>query len=407
MTTSPGTSPYRPDLSAFAEAAAHIGWRLCRDAVWWDGACNWLAHDLQVDATGATYHPYGPLAGHLYAGTAGIAWFLSDLAKATGEAIFLETAHGALRAAHRQPTTMPASVYSGGAGIAFVGAELGGEFREDGLKFLGALGDALPEAANDLMAGLAGLIPVLLRLGEVETARRAGELLLERATWANGEASWPMDPSGNYGGFPNLLGLSHGTAGFAWALTELFAKVPDPRFAEAASAAIRYESRWYNAAEENWPDLRTGNPPVCAYAWCHGAPGIALGRARMAVLTGSPEYRAHAHAGLRTTAKALAATPASIDNFSLCHGIAGDGLVMLLAAEILGEPMWAEPAYYAAHAALARVEVDRLPWSGGMQKGYHPSLMMGAAGTGAFFLRLAGLSSGVSPLLIGPGADAG
>ena len=79
---------------AYLETAERIGARLCRDASWHQGRCNWTADFL--DGEGIAHGALGP---HLYNGTSGIALFLCRLAALTGERIFRLAAEAALRQA--------------------------------------------------------------------------------------------------------------------------------------------------------------------------------------------------------------------------------------------------------------------------------------------------------------------
>ncbi len=136
------------------------------------------------------------------------------------------------------------------------------------------------------------VVPVLLRLYELfgenfllEAALRHGDLLLQSANRGADGLSWKTIPEP---GMQDLTGFSHGTAGIAWSLLEIYSKVKEERFLHAADEALRYERRWYDPKQENWPDFRsrteTGST-VCAMAWCHGALGL--------------DFPASAHGGLR------------------------------------------------------------------------------------------------------------
>jgi lantibiotic modifying enzyme len=71
--------------------------------------------------------------------------------------------------------------------------------------------------------------------------------------------------------------MSHGAAGFAYALASLSAATGREEFAQAASECIEFENSSYDAEHSNWPDLR-GDEPTWPCQWCHGATGIGLAR---------------------------------------------------------------------------------------------------------------------------------
>src|SRR6516225_8275171 len=82
------------DRTQFLAAADQIGRRLCRDAIWADGQCNWLGWSM--DFRGGQWVPaYRAMSSLLYDGTAGIGLFLARLAHLTADAITRTTATGA------------------------------------------------------------------------------------------------------------------------------------------------------------------------------------------------------------------------------------------------------------------------------------------------------------------------
>jgi lantibiotic modifying enzyme len=102
----------------------------------------------------------------------------------------------------------------------------------------------------------------------------AGDHLLAQQQQQGG---WP-DQQKSSG--PSLLGFSHGTAGMAAALARLHAASGEVRFRDAAAAALAYERSHFKPKQGNWPDFRQGaDAETFMVSWCHGAPGIALGRA--------------------------------------------------------------------------------------------------------------------------------
>ena len=134
----------------------------------------------------------------------------------------------------------------------------------------------------DVMGGSAGAILGLLRLyrdtqsGDVlKRATKCGEHLLRQPrVGPEGRRSWSGQGSGPQG----LNGMSHGAAGFAYALASLSAATGRDEFAKAASECIAFENFSYDAERNNWPDLRGDGEPGWPCQWCHGAPGIGLAR---------------------------------------------------------------------------------------------------------------------------------
>lgn len=394
----------------FLQAAAALGARLCREAVWAGDRCNWLG-DAQEPFGGRWTVVHRAMGPTLYDGTAGIALFLWRLHERTGERPFRTAAEGALRQAlstrGRLPAEHRAAFHSGLTGIAWAlaaaGETPGGErWREEAMALTDEAAEApLSPRAVDVISGSAGAVPALLSLARrlehpalAEAARRHGEHLLALARRGPGGWSWRTLESPCRG---DLTGYSHGAAGIALALLELHAATGDERFREGAEEGFRYEAGLFSPAHGNWPDLRLfgeteaaeAAPVGHAMAWCHGAPGIGLSRLRALRLTGEPARRAEAEAALATTAAALrAAAPGA--GFSLCHGEAGNADLALEAAEALGQPAWRELAEEVGRRGIARYLAPDVAWPCGVPEGGEtPGLMLGLAGIGYFYLRLA------------------
>jgi type 2 lantibiotic biosynthesis protein LanM len=134
----------------------------------------------------------------------------------------------------------------------------------------------------DVMGGSAGAILALLRLHRdiqsddvLARAVKCGEhLLAQDRAGSAGRRSW----AGQGVGRSALNGMSHGAAGFAYALASLAAASDREDFADAAAECIAFETASYNADRHNWPDLRNSDKSLWPCQWCHGAPGIGLAR---------------------------------------------------------------------------------------------------------------------------------
>lgn len=417
-------------------AASAVGDELCATALVHGELCTWIGRSLEeADPVTFAISPVAESLGtDLYGGTAGIALFLAQLSALGGSARHREIARAAIRHALRRPLPQgghPLGFYSGTLGVAYAAAQTGALLQDAAIQGAGlALAHKVvreleldPKGPQpiDIIGGCAGAILSLLALVAIpgsedptggaelrEGALRLGRYLCQRAEkqpggqwlWyedssageelpADGKRPWPM------------TGYSHGAAGITLALAELYALSREPLLREAVLGGIAYEDRWFSAAEGNWPDLRTsaaqtgapaaGDGMIYGASWCHGAPGIALSRLRELELL--PDDRAlllrDIDAGLGTTNKGLLerqqqgrgdATP--------CHGITGLAEALLVGGQALGVP-----AYTAAATAAGQALIDDRKqhgaWiSGCPTGGPNPSLLLGSAGVGYFFLRL-------------------
>ncbi|CAK6688461.1 hypothetical protein IFHNHDMJ_00407 [Synechococcus sp. CBW1107] len=252
-----------------------------------DGQVEWLGMDLGADGTNFSF---GPVGLSLYGGSIGVAVLIKRL---HDQGVLMAGAD-AVQAAILQP-------------LHHLGGQLGADGRRRwwrdqplGLSGCGGLllalhvldeqelvqalvADALPRFIEadqqlDLMGGCAGLIGALLQLG-TESALQLAVLAGYHLIAGQSEAgAWKQSPRQ-----PALLGFSHGTAGYAAALARLHTATGEERFRRGAQAALAYERARFNRTQGNWPDLRGASSADDAstfmLGWCHGAPGIALGRA--------------------------------------------------------------------------------------------------------------------------------
>jgi lantibiotic biosynthesis protein len=394
----------------FLVAADRIGCRLCRDAIWSDGRCNWLGWAMEPRA-GQWATAFRAAGTNLYDGASGIGLFLARLARLTGDPICRATAKAALSQALTTVDSLAESgeygFYTGLSGIGSACREAG---RALGHEALAARGEAALLAAAritpnrqciDVVNGSAGLIPILIESAVgawqdelIAAAIRHGEELLDLAE--RGERGWSWDTLG-LPNEPHLLGFAHGVSGIACALAVLAKAADRPDFLNGAREALRYERAHFRAAEGNWPDLRSfsqpvpGGEPPCMVAWCHGAPGIGMARLNLhRLLPEEPEILAEAETAIRTTAATLdTASIQRLGNFSLCHGEGGNADLMIIAADLLNRPDLRGRAEAAGIRGIEQFEDRGLPWPCGVPgAGETPNLMLGLAGIGYFLLRL-------------------
>jgi lantibiotic modifying enzyme len=397
----------------FLEAANIIGAELCRDAIWDAQRCNWLGDSMEFLLGGwhVVHRSFGP---DLYGGTSGIGLFLARLYQATRANIFRTTALGAAEHAlslwEAQPARTRLAYYAGSVGIADALIEIGealerAELVKQALSTLAShIGGEPGPYGLDVIAGTAGAIPPLLKLQcrypqpyLLDRAIELGDGLLAAANRTDRGWSWTTMVPAPGNAAPDLTGFSHGTAGVVWSLLELHRHTGRPDFLEAAKQGIRYEQSWYQPEMENWPDFRGTPTPLpdgtyrynCALAWCHGAPGIALGRLRAFQITQDPEIKAQAQAAIRSTARGLAASVPGQESYCLCHGIGGNAEALILASSILGDTNSPRLARQAGLRGIELYQRAGLNWPCGVNGGgVNPSLLLGTAGIGYFYLRL-------------------
>ena len=358
--------------------AERLGARLCRDAIWSGNQCNWTADCLEHGVKG-----HRALTGAFYDGTSGIALFLHRLSEVTGERIFSLTAQAALRQALSNISRLGNGFYAGSLGVLFAQLQIRGKIDSASLLHRAT---RHPDEL-DLMYGSAGAIAVLLsafrQTGDqqlVDAALHHGDLLLAQAQNTSAGIGWIT-----FKDRPPLTGFSHGIAGIAWTLLELSHVTSEARFREAALKGFAYEQSVFDTERGNWPDFRS-EPTAFMNAWCHGAAGISLSRLRAWAILHDNEWLTQAEIALATVQEQIN----SMENCSLCHGMAGNADILITGSIALDRPDLLNKAEQLAHEAFNRFEKRRLPWPCGLpDAGELPDLMLGLAGIGLFYLRLA------------------
>lgn len=408
------TSIGAPSRDRFIDAAASVAGSLCRDALWAGDVCTWIGPQAAADGT----IEHRTLDGGLYNGAVGVALFLAEAAALTDDALFRATAVGAARFAveNRARATAPpvAGVFSGDGGFALalmrIGDVLGhAEFSARGLDVARDITTRpLDRMGLDLMAGAAGALVVSFVVarrvradGFADACERFAAHLLASARVRDDAMSWDTMPGLTD---DHATGFAHGASGIAYALLLAYDVTQRREHLDAALAAIRYEDRLYVASAGNWADPRRGarypdGGVAYTRAWCYGAPGMAIARARAATSHGQRS------ATLRSSVEATLGAFSDAD-LSLCHGAFGVADSIRVALTALPELSDRAATAIAAReeSALAAHLDNDVPWACGVVRASEsPSLMLGMAGIGHYFARRARPEI---PSVVAPGASA-
>jgi type 2 lantibiotic biosynthesis protein LanM len=347
-----------------------------------------------------------PLDADLYDGISGVVLFLAYLGAITQEKRYTALAEAVLvtiqhYVKQNQTSTKLIGGFNGFGGIIYALTHLSILWdkpvllseAEELVKLLPSL--IAEDEHLDIIAGAAGCIGSLISLYRckpsqsiIAAAMQCGELLINQAQPMKQGVGWVLK---NIGTKP-LSGFSHGAAGIAWALLELFGLTDDTRFYKTALDAITYERSLFYPKLENWLDLRedktlgaqvSQNQHYCMTAWCHGAPGIGLARLRSLPYLDNMLTRAEINVAIKTTLEQGFGF-----NHSLCHGDLGNLELLLQASLILNDTQCKTEVNRLAVIILKSIEQHG--WLCGVPLGVEtPGLMTGLAGIGYGLLRLA------------------
>ena len=181
-----------------------------------------------------------------------------------------------------------------------------------------------------------------------------------------------------------LNGMSHGAAGFAYALASLAEASGRQDFADAASECVAFEDSRYDAGRRNWPDVRVDGAPSWPCQWCHGAVGIGLARLASAKFRGADVGSVavdieNAAEGVRQN------QPAAVD--TLCCGTLGGIEFLCEAGTALGRDDLRALAAERLGAVLQEAAATGdYRWNSGKGR-FNLGLFRGIAGVGYTLLR--------------------
>ncbi|MFN9428446.1 MAG: type 2 lanthipeptide synthetase LanM [Cyanobacteriota bacterium] len=360
-----GAGPTQKSADVYLQQAYQLGEELWSAAIRDPkGRPEWLGMDLGAD--GESFH-FGLIGPSLYSGSSGIALTFARLALdrlqngyTVGSERWLQRAWACFASivelTERQDQTqlfryvrdLPYGLSgSGGTLLALLLLQRAGmaEAQELAHRWIAQLRPErlLADQVLDVIGGVAGLIGPLLLAETARTQELAllcGDRLLALQLEGGG---WPNGPALSVK--PALTGFSHGAAGMAAALGRLAQATAESRFADGALRAIAYERSVFDAARRNWPDFRSSSD-VFMNSWCHGAPGILLGR-HLLQATGlaDPAMAEEIAAARSSTIGAVVAASRKADfPAHLCCGVLGLTSLLRFDAQASGLPLAAEVA---------------------------------------------------------------
>jgi len=397
-----------PEAQRVAQWLRHVGVRT-------DQGLAWAATPGREPQAG------GAQVANLYSGSAGVVLFFLELHRATGNANDLATARaGADWLVSRLDSERDPGLYTGLGGLGFTLTEVWKSTKDtryrdaanrvvDRLKTM-----ATPAGAgvawspvSDIISGSSGIGLALLRaardlnrLDARDLAIAAGRRLVEQQMPAEGGAKWAMTPANPTRLYPNF---SHGTAGVAYFLATLAQETGDRSFREAALAGARYLLKVAKTDGDvclvfhHEPEADGLN--LFYLSWCHGPAGTARLFQRLAQVTGEHEWNdwvRRAASGMRASGIPERETPGFWNNVGQCCGSVGVAEFFLTHHQQTGDRSSLAFARAMTDQILAKAtrDADGTRWIHAEHRvqpanlGAQTGWMQGAAGIGAWLLRL-------------------
>ncbi len=366
----------------------------------------------------------------LYSGTPGVVLFFLEMAQATGEPEYLQTASRGADYLMTQMGVQQPGLYTGLAGIAFTlemmhRATGEGRYREAALQCLERIhGRARQEGAGvrwntstDIIGGSAGIGLFLLwaadnmeHAASRDLAVRAGRRLAQLGEKVGEGSKWAMNAD-NPRLYPNL---SHGTAGVCYFLARLYEETMDPEFRGAAEEGGRYLQAVANPAGLVFHD-EPGGEDLFYLGWCHGPPGTSRLFELLEKFNPEARWEAMVH---RSAGSMLASgipqtpQPGFWNNVGQCCGSAGVGEFFLRRYQSDGDEAYLEFCERLTADIYDRADSseDALKWVQAEHRVQpellqaQTGLMQGASGIGLWLLHLDGHYQGRQPFVVLPDA---
>ncbi len=416
------------------EIICKIGDHLVNSAIWdcTHVYCNWLGRRDIEDKEIAPYSIRNvALSPELYSGSAGIALFLIELFKQTGNKEYRQTAIGAwLRSVYYMKTNSfpatPISFYAGQLGLLYVGYKCLENTTENHAQLTNELNWLLPNICNglkvkhslDIIGGNAGAIAPLLyiaqhyQVAECKTmALTCAQEIVDSGQWKDHLCYWsPQKIHGVELELPPLTGYSHGASGLAVGLLEAYNATGEEIYLKHARGAFAFEEDLFNKDAGNWIDTRYPHSKkngkitgTFRSAWCHGAPGISLAHMRASIIDQNRQkyHLSRAKIAIDTTLRIITEKlNATINDATLCHGLLGLTDILLTYGTQMHDNDLIE---HAKDITVAYIKLfnslDKIP-SGLSSGGYSPCLMVGLAGIGLHCLRTINHSTASALIII-------
>jgi serine/threonine protein kinase len=347
----------------------------------------------------------GQLGRDLYSGSGGIALYLCALGRQTQDRRYVSAAQRCAdwmwesepTVARREPMH---GLYFGDAGQALLYLALHHSTQDekwlDRCDAVAALLDATQVRSPDLMTGLAGVGLLHLMRWHATNSQQAldaaqccaGRLVSMRRP---DRPIWQLPADYDLLSGMEYLGFSHGSAGIGYFLAEHYLASGDATslrlcretadwLIDQAEPALADRSGLYWKANDT-SELSAGTN------WCHGAPGMARFLAKAYLAT---HDAAHADSAMRA-ARATAFGEVWVGT-TQCHGLAGNIEVLIDVVQQTGDHSLEARVPILAENLIAYRDVDG--WPSDERSKRCPDLMVGEAGVGAAFLRMAKPSAG-------------
>lgn len=288
---------------------------------------------------------------NLYNGILGIAFMYIYLYKVSRISEFKLKAIRIIKQIHKNSKAESDSIglFTGLSGFIYVLSHAYFVFREKHLleiakSYLINLQKGIESTEEfDIINGISGCVFAIKALRSVDydsqyddTLELLGNKLIRLAKEDSGNPSWFSRNLKK-----NLGGVSHGAAGVAMALGEIFRITKKKVYLKYMIKAIKYQDTLFVKSKGNWKDIRFSESEF-QYSWCNGSVGICISKISLKDLIPTVSFRQIYSAFKGILENGLG------QNHSICHGDMGVLELFLLAKsenQMLRYGLQSEAAY--------------------------------------------------------------
>lgn len=401
------------------------------------GAAKWIRASALPAEGGTTWppDPSDPKSANtsLYAGSPGVVLFFLELHHAGDKTALADARRGADHLLTVIDKTSNEGLYTGLAGLGFTLGQVyratnDVKYRDGVARVVARLTDrAKPAGAGiewsgvtDIVGGTAGAGVFLLQAanmlrdpGARDLAAKAGRRLIEVGVAEHGGLKWAMSPQ-----VARLMpNFAHGTAGIAYFLATLYRDTKEHAFLDGALAGARYLLAvaktegdmcliFHHEPEEDGKKL-------FYLSWCHGPAGTARLWYQLYKVTGDVKWLGWTEASARAILASgipEGRTAGFWNNVSQCCGSAGVAAFFLEVHRATGKREYLDFSRRVTAEMLTRATTDAAGtrWVQAEHRVRPEQLvaqtgwMQGAAGIGAWLLRLEAFERGKTAFVTFP-----
>jgi len=398
----------------FLIEAIAIGDKLISLSIEENGLVWWETHAIVKEST---YINKVFVSTGLYAGVDGICLFFLELYKHTGHDKYFQIAQKSYLFLSNSLDTnyrISGSFYTGSLSFSFLSLEFFRTTKEVQYKVSAVetclkFSDFLNRSSGEFLHGGAGNIVGLLIIYDETKDDRILRLvdefvlfMLERTKIYRNGIYW--DNNERY--IQSLCGFSHGVSGILFAFNLLAKYFNNEVFHFISRLIQNYENYFFDSEKGNWIDLRGPDELIFndqiansflkndlslfkkksfMNAWCHGAAGIGITKLNSNLFS---ENGLLFEAAIKTNIEDTFSFNGEFASASLCHGIAGNSELFIESFLYSGKTRYFELAIDAGHLLIKQKRQLGFYKSGLTDVDSDPSLFLGDAGVGYFFLRL-------------------